>query len=110
MYLLTRGVWRLGAFAAVFVPMYNRRMTEAERQASGSGLAAANVFAGQVLSVLLPFLLVFTTLMMAATAPVVLAMTGGFPDGGPAKFALAARENAMKSVRRDELTPTAPTP
>ena len=86
---LFRALFAEGAFAAVFVPMYNRRMTEAERQASESGLAAANVFAGQVLSVLLPFLLVFTTLMMAATAPVVLAMTGGFPDGGPAKFALA---------------------
>ena len=86
---LFRALFAEGAFAAVFVPMYNRRMTEAEQAAADSGLAAANDFAGQVLSVLLPFLIVFTAIMMAATVPVVLAMTGGFPDGGPEKFDLA---------------------
>ncbi|UVO53028.1 murein biosynthesis integral membrane protein MurJ [Sphingomonas sp. SUN039] len=86
---LFRALFAEGAFAAVFVPMYNRRMTQAEQEAAESGLAAANEFAGQVLSVLLPFLILFTAIMMAATAQIVWAMTGGFPDGGPEKFDLA---------------------
>ncbi len=86
---LFRALFAEGAFSAVFVPMYNRRMTEAEQEAANTGLAAANAFAGQVLSVMLPFLVIFTAGMMLATGPVVLAMTGGFPDGGPGKFALA---------------------
>lgn len=86
---LFRALFAEGAFAAVFVPMFNRRIAEAEGKAQGTGLTAARAFAGQVLSVLLPFLIVFTALMMAATAPIVWAMTGGFPDGGIDKFALA---------------------
>lgn len=86
---LFRALFAEGAFAAVFVPMYNRRMSEAEQVAAASGLAAANAFAGQVLSVLLPFLVLFTTIMMIAAAPIVWAMTGGFPDGGPEKFDLS---------------------
>lgn len=86
---LFRALFAEGAFAAVFVPMYNRRMSEAEREAAANGLAAANAFAGQVLSVLLPFLILFTAIMMIAAAPIVWAMTGGFPDGGPEKFDLA---------------------
>jgi putative peptidoglycan lipid II flippase len=86
---LFRALFAEGAFAAVFVPMFNRRMAEADKTASGSGLAAADDFAGQVLSVLFPFLVLFTAVMIAATGPIVYAMTGGFPDGGPVKFALA---------------------
>ena len=86
---LFRALFAEGAFAAVFVPMYNRRMTEAEAAAAESGRIAANEFAGQVLSVLLPFLIVFTAIMIAATVPIVTAMTGGFPDGGEEKFDLA---------------------
>ena len=87
---LFRALFAEGAFAAVFVPMFNRRMAEGDLAAPGSGLAAANAFAGQVLSVLLPFLLLFIAVMIALTGPVVYAMTGGFPDGGPDKFALAS--------------------
>jgi len=86
---LFRALFAEGAFAAVFVPMYNRRMSEAEQEAAATGLAAANAFAGQVLSVLLPFLVVFTAIMMVTAAPIVWAMTGGFPDGGPEKFDLS---------------------
>lgn len=86
---LFRALFAEGAFAAVFVPMFNRRMAEAETGDAGSGMAAATAFASQILSVLFPFLVIFTALMMAATGPVVWAMTGGFPDGGPEKFALA---------------------
>jgi putative peptidoglycan lipid II flippase len=88
---LFRALFAEGAFAAVFVPLFNRKMAEAEDNAPGSGLIAANAFAGQVLSVLFPLLLLFTIVMIAFTGPIVYALTGGFPDGGPEKFALAAR-------------------
>ncbi len=86
---LFRALFAEGAFAAVFVPMFNRKLAEADKDAPGTGLEVAKAFAGQVLSVLVPFLVVFTALMMLAAGPVVYAMTGGFPDGGPEKFALA---------------------
>jgi putative peptidoglycan lipid II flippase len=87
---LFRALFAEGAFAAVFVPLFNRKMSEAEKAEAGSGLATAVTFAGQILSVLFPFLVLFTLLMMIATGPIVWAMTGGFPDGGPVKFALAS--------------------
>ncbi len=86
---LFRALFAEGAFAAVFVPMFNRTMAEADKDQPGSGKAAAIAFAGQILSVLFPFLVLFTGLMMALAGPVVWAMTGGFPDGGAEKFALA---------------------
>ena len=86
---LFRALFAEGAFAAVFVPLFNKRMTEAEREKADQGLAAARDFAGQILSVLFPILLFFTVFMMLAVGPIVWAMTGGFPDGGPQKFALA---------------------
>ena len=81
---LFRALFAEGAFAAVFVPFFNRRMAEGE--AEGAGLKAAVDFAGQVLSVLFPFLLVFTAVMIALTGPVVWAMTGGLSgdsEGNP---------------------------
>lgn len=86
---LFRALFAEGAFAAVFVPMFNRTMAEADGRAAGSGKAAAVEFAGRILSVLFPVLVIFTVVMMVLAAPVVWAMTGGFPDGGPEKFALA---------------------
>ncbi|CAN5343554.1 murein biosynthesis integral membrane protein MurJ [soil metagenome] len=86
---LFRALFAEGAFAAVFVPMFNRTMAEGDKLDPGSGKAAAVAFAGQILSVLFPVVLVFTLIMMVAAAPVVWAMTGGFPDGGPEKFDLA---------------------
>ncbi|MBL0923551.1 MAG: murein biosynthesis integral membrane protein MurJ [Sphingomonadaceae bacterium] len=86
---LFRALFAEGAFAAVFVPLFNKKMTQAERERAAQGLVAARQFASQVLSVLFPFLVVFTAVMMLAAGPVVWAMTGGFPDGGPEKFALA---------------------
>jgi putative peptidoglycan lipid II flippase len=85
---LFRALFAEGAFASAFVPMFNRTIGEAEKEGR-EGLPAGIAFADAVLSVLFPFLLFFTVLMMLATAPIVWAMTGGFPDGGPAKFALA---------------------
>lgn len=86
---LFRALFAEGAFAAVFVPMFNRTMAEADAANPGSGKAAAVSFAGQVLSVLFPFLVLFTGVMMLLAGPVVWAMTGGFPDGGAEKFNLA---------------------
>jgi len=87
---LFRALFAEGAFAAAFVPMFNRVMAQnADPDDPAAGRAHAVRFAGQVLSVLVPFLALFTAVMMLAAGPVVWAMTGGFPDGGPEKFALA---------------------
>jgi putative peptidoglycan lipid II flippase len=63
---LFRALFAEGAFAAVFVPLFNKKMTEAEREKADQGLIAARHFASQVLSVLFPFLVLFTALMMLA--------------------------------------------
>jgi len=81
---LFRALFAEGAFAAAFVPMFNRVMAENE----DDGRSAAIRFSENVLSILLPFLIIFTAVMMIAAAPIVRGMTGGFPDGGPGKFAL----------------------
>jgi putative peptidoglycan lipid II flippase len=81
---LFRALFAEGAFAAVFVPMFNREVGRED-----GGLESALGFANQVLAVLFPFLVIFTGVMMVAAAPIVWAMTGGFPDGGPAKMDLA---------------------
>lgn len=87
---LFRALFAEGAFSAAFVPMFNRTMAQAaDPDDPLAGRRAAIDFAGRVLSVLVPFLAIFTVLMMLAAGPVVWAMTGGFPDGGPEKFALA---------------------
>ena len=84
---LFRALFAEGAFASAFVPMFNRQVGE-----DGGRLDGARRFAEDVLAVLLPFLLLFTAVMVAAAAPVVWALTGGFPDGvsdgGADKFAL----------------------
>jgi putative peptidoglycan lipid II flippase len=86
---LFRALFAEGAFSAAFVPMFNRTVAEAEAREPGTGLDVALRFAEDVLSVLLPFLIVFTIVMLLAAGPIVWAMTGGFPDGGPEKFRLA---------------------
>lgn len=86
---LFRALFAEGAFSAAFVPMFNRIMAKNGADDAEAGRAAAIAFAGQVLSVLFPVLVVLTFVMMLAAGPVVWAMTGGFPDGGPDKFALA---------------------
>ena len=63
---LFRALFAEGAFAAVFVPLFNKKMTEAEREKAQTGLTAARTFASQVLSVLFPFLVLFTGVMMLA--------------------------------------------
>ena len=86
---LFRQLFAEGAFAAAYVPMFNRLVTQAEKDGE-PGLPAGLRFAEDVLSILLPFLCVFTTLIMVFPKPVVWLITLGFKDGGgPAKFLLA---------------------
>ncbi|PZO89316.1 MAG: murein biosynthesis integral membrane protein MurJ [Sphingomonas sanxanigenens] len=88
---LFRALFAEGAFASAFVPMFNRTLGEAESKGHPAPLRAALDFTEQVLSVLLPLLIVFTIIMMFAAAPIVWAMTGGFPDGGADKFDLTVQ-------------------
>ena len=86
---LFRALFAEGAFASAFVPMFNRTIAEGQAQ-DGDGMPAGRRFAEDVLSVLFPFLAVFTTLVMAVPGPVVWAITFGFQEsGGPDKLALA---------------------
>lgn len=80
---LFRALFAEGAFASAFVPMFNRQVG-----ADGGRIDGARRFAEDVLAVLLPVLLLFTAVMIAGAAPVVSALTGGFPDASPEKFAL----------------------
>jgi len=80
---LFRALFAEGAFASAFVPMFNRQVG-----ADHGRLDGARAFAEEVLAVLLPVLLIFTAVMVAAAAPVVWALTGGFPDADGGKFAL----------------------
>jgi putative peptidoglycan lipid II flippase len=81
---LFRALFAEGAFSSAFVPMFNREIGR-----SDGGMPAALGFADEVLAILFPIVLVLTILMMALAGPVVWLLTGGFPDGGPDKFALA---------------------
>jgi len=81
---LFRALFAEGAFAAAFVPMFNRQVG-----ADNGDTTAARRFAEDALAVLLPVLIVFTAIMVVAAAPIVWALTGGFPDASPQKFALA---------------------
>ncbi len=80
---LFRALFAEGAFSAAFVPMFNRQVG-----ADNGDRANAIRFAEDALAILLPVLLVFTALMIAGAAPVVWALTGGFPDASADKFAL----------------------
>lgn len=80
---LFRALFAEGAFSAAFVPMFNRVMAQnVDPNDPMAGQKCAVAFAGQVLSVLVPFLTLFTILMMIAAGPIVYAMTGGFPEAG----------------------------
>ena len=80
---LFRALFAEGAFSAAFVPMFSRTI------GPDGDLPAGRAFAEAVLSMLFPVLLLFTALMVAFAAPVVWAMTGGFPDASPEKYRLA---------------------
>ncbi len=75
-----RRLFAEGAFNAAFVPLFGRRLHE-------DGLAEARLFAGDVASVLIAWLLVFTAAVMATMPWVMLVIAPGFVDI-PEKFAL----------------------
>ncbi len=80
---LFRQLFAEGAFSSAFVPAFNREAARAD-----GGLPAALLFADEVLAILFPIVLATTLAMMALAAPLVWAITGGFPDGGADKFHL----------------------
>lgn len=79
-----RALFAEGAFASAFVPLFNKKLGE-----EGGGLKQALLFADQALAVLLPFLILFTGLMMLFAGPAVLVLSGGFNDATPAQFDFA---------------------
>ncbi|NIJ08209.1 putative peptidoglycan lipid II flippase [Sphingomonas vulcanisoli] len=83
---LFRALFAEGAFSSAFVPMFNREVGR-----KGGGLQSALGFADEVLAILFPVVILLVVAMMLLAGPVVWAMTGGFPDGGPEKFALAVQ-------------------
>ncbi|MGN6374790.1 MAG: murein biosynthesis integral membrane protein MurJ [Sphingomonas sp.] len=86
---LFRALFAEGAFSAAFVPMFNRVVGQAEVDGR-EGLPVGLRFAEDVLSILLPFLVVFTTLIMVFPKPIVWLITFGFKNaGGHAEFLLA---------------------
>ncbi|MBY8828124.1 murein biosynthesis integral membrane protein MurJ [Hephaestia mangrovi] len=86
---LFRALFAEGAFSAAFVPMFNRVVAGGEREGE-KGLPIGLRFAEDVLSILLPFLALFTTLIMVFPKPIVWLITFGFKEsGGAAKFEFA---------------------
>ena len=78
---LFRRLFAEGAFASAFVPLFNRHMAEGETE--------ARRFAGEILAVLLPILVVFGALMMVAMPWVLYAFANSELRGDAALFALA---------------------
>jgi putative peptidoglycan lipid II flippase len=78
-----RALFAEGAFSAAFIPMFNRKVGEE------GDLSAGLRFAERALAVLLPVLVVFTLLMLAAAWPVTWGLSGGFRDPTPEQFAFA---------------------
>ncbi|SHN57254.1 murein biosynthesis integral membrane protein MurJ [Erythrobacter sanguineus] len=78
---LFRRLFAEGAFASAFVPLFNRHMTEGESEAKR--------FAGEVLAVLLPILVVFGAIMMLAMPWVLWAFANADLRGDGATYDLA---------------------
>ena len=80
-----RALFAEGAFAAAFVPMFNRKISD-------SGDVSVGIrFAESALAILFPILLVMTMGMIIAAWPITLALSGGFhhQHPTPAQFAFA---------------------
>ena len=81
---LFRALFAEGAFSAAFVPMFAKKVGEAD-----GDTRPALTFAEEALSVLLPVLIIMTAIMEIAAFPVVWALSGGFNDVTPDQFAYA---------------------
>jgi putative peptidoglycan lipid II flippase len=78
-----RALFAEGAFSAAFIPMFNRKVGEAEDVNAGLR------FAEQTLAVLLPVLLIFTIIMLVAAWPITWGLSGGFHNPTHEQFAFA---------------------
>ncbi len=80
-----RALFAEGAFSAAFIPLFNRKA------AGDGGLPAGYDFAQRALAVLLPVLIVFTGILIAAAWPITWALSGGFSRQNPTaeQFAFA---------------------
>jgi putative peptidoglycan lipid II flippase len=78
-----RALFAEGAFSSAFIPMFNRKVGEADDVSSGIR------FAEQTLAVLLPVLLVFTILMIVLAWPITWGLSGGFKNPTHEQFAFA---------------------
>src|SRR5438045_1481346 len=78
-----RALFAEGAFSAAFIPMFNRKVGEADDVHAGLR------FAEQTLAVLLPVLLVFTAIMLLAAWPITWGLSGGFKNPTHEQFAFA---------------------
>jgi putative peptidoglycan lipid II flippase len=78
-----RALFAEGAFSAAFIPMFNRKVGEADDVSAGLR------FAEQTLAVLFPVLVVFTALMLIAAWPITWGLSGGFKNPTPDQFAFA---------------------
>jgi putative peptidoglycan lipid II flippase len=78
-----RALFAEGAFSAAFIPMFNRKVGEADDVNAGLR------FAEQTLAILLPVLLLFTVLMLIAAWPITWGLSGGFKNPSPQQFAFA---------------------
>ena len=80
-----RRLFAEGAFSVGFVPLYARFLG---KDVTPESRQAADAFASQVLSWLMPILLVFLVIMEVAMVPVMFGLSGGF-DGDEVKFNFA---------------------
>jgi putative peptidoglycan lipid II flippase len=78
-----RALFAEGAFSAAFIPMFNRKVGEAEDVNAGLR------FAEQTLAVLLAVLLIFTIIMLVAAWPITWGLSGGFHNPTHEQFAFA---------------------
>jgi putative peptidoglycan lipid II flippase len=78
-----RALFAEGAFSAAFIPMFNRKVGEADNVNAGVR------FAEQTLAMLLPVLLVFTILMLVFAWPITWGLSGGFKNPTHEQFAFA---------------------
>ncbi|MGN6154387.1 MAG: murein biosynthesis integral membrane protein MurJ [Sphingomicrobium sp.] len=78
-----RALFAEGAFSAAFIPMFNRKVGEA------NDVSAGLRFAEQTLAILFPVLVLFTAAMLVAAWPITWGLSGGFKNPTPEQFAFA---------------------
>ena len=86
-----RALFAEGAFSAAFIPMFNRKVGDAE----GRGLPDGLDFAERALAVLLPVLIVMTVLLEVFAWPVTLVLSGQFNGISPDQFTFAVALSRM---------------